>query len=924
MIFDKKKKRIVIRTERSGLTRKEKIEADRQYRVPDSSPVLIILYMLGLYGILSLTAALLSFDGSPYYYLILAGIELLSLGMWFVYIYKNKIFTYVVLALCVLTMLIILPSWDKISLSFSDMRSVYGSLPVIVPSLMIMTSLLLFYLEFVVRRHSILFLVCLGLVVFSPLAGVSPNPADVVIIVIFQFGFFVFNTNISNKRVRLQVKNNSRTNAVSTVVVAAALLAAFIPSFVTQGLFEDDIYSQVYTADAWMQDSINNMLGNMSTNLADGSVSRGNLRQSGKPVFDMAVEEKPSDRIYLKGFTGKYYDGNSWSSAYSPFNMVYEYKIGENEKRWVETYYRELFTYDIQEDIIQNYCQEYLKYMSSRVGFELKKMETDYSGSNRYVYCFDKYGREVAVTYGVVYDIKNNAYNDRLSEGETAYSPIAYVFRENARRTIKSSELTDLISAYNRFFTINGYNDPDSIIDHYILLDSEDMPAYPTILDTQRRSEAVSDIYASYGRTDASYDAKNRELTAGLGGEKMEYKFRISPYNGHTQNVLYPYYPTYGNGTGSIGDGQGNTTRWYESAYIPSGKVNMSDKWKLIPNYYESYIDTYALNLQNEFMDFDAGKFPRLYSLCSSESADLENLNEITTFILYTLQNGARYSKTPGSVPFNMETVEYFLFDNHQGYCVHFATAATIMYRMLGIPARYVTGYSISSGSFEEKDYDSYKYNTTVSDISAHAWVEIFLKDYGWVPVEVTPTLDGRMRAVYPGYTEATMNNIMKAKGWKFKLRNSEGYEIREGTTGAGNNTDAGAVILTGGIGILFTAAAFILIRRLVMLRLQRTMNCRRAFDRFIDLIHYGGYLQGLNGSEKGFADRMCSELDWISREQAHGFIEIMETDNYSPERADSGQQDVVRELYFKSAEEVYNRLSVFKKIIFKIWKNYN
>ena len=925
MIINRKKKKIIIKTERSGLSRKEKSEADRQFRLPDRSPVLIILYMLGLYGILSLSAALLSLKDSPYYFAVIAGVELISLGMWYFYIYKNKYFTYIVLALCGITLMSVLPSWGKLSAGFADPTAMLNDLAVLMPALILMTSMLLFYLEFVVRRHSILFLVCLGLVVFSPLAGVSPDPVDVVIIVVFQFGFFVFNNNISAKRVRLQVRNNSHTNVVSTAAVVIALLITFIPSFITQGLFEDDIYLQVYMTDAWMQDSINNALGNLSTNVIDGSVSRGNLRQSGKTMFTMSVEERPGDKIYLKGFTGKQYDGSAWSDAYQTLNVVYESDgSGERNRRFVDSNYKELFAYDIEEKIIQSFCQEYLGYISDRTGYDLKRMETDYSAGSRYVYCFDKYGREVAVAYGLVYDIKNNAYNDKVSELETDHSPVVYIFHENERRTIKGAELTEIINNYIGYYSEYGYYDPDSPIDEYIILDPEDMPAYPTILDQQRRSEAISDIYASYGRKDASYDIKNRELLSGTGGEKIENKFLISPARGYSQGVVYPYNPSYGYGIGAIGDGQGNTSEWYESSYLLPGSVSMVGKWNNIPGAYDKFVDSYIQQINTEYTDYDAGRFPRLYELCQREAAGLENLNEITTFILYTLQNEARYSKTPGTVPFNMETVEYFLFDNHQGYCVHFASTAAIMYRMLGVPARYATGYAVSSGDFKKFNNDSYNWNAEVSDTSAHAWVEIFLKDYGWIPVEVTPTLDGIMRAEYPGYSEVTMNNIMKAKGWKFKLRNSEGYEIRDGAAGGGADVDMGSVLVTGLIGLMLTAAAFVVLRRLLMLRMQKKMDCRRTFDRFIDLVRFAGYLKGLNGSERGFADRMCGELDWISSEQANEFIAIIQADNYSPHRADAQQQDYVRELYFKSADVVFGRLSVPKKIIFKIWKNYS
>ena len=65
---------------------------------------------------------------------------------------------------------------------------------------------------------------------------------------------------------------------------------------------------------------------------------------------------------------------------------------------------------------------------------------------------------------------------------------------------------------------------------------------------------------------------------------------------------------------------------------------------------------------------------------------------------------------------------------------MHYASAATLMLRAMGIPARYVTGYVAdvpSSG------------HVNVPDSAAHAWVEVYIPGYGWEPVEVTPAYAG-------------------------------------------------------------------------------------------------------------------------------------------------------------------------------------
>lgn len=918
-----KENKIIIRTEKTGITRKERNAEDKLFRKPDPSPVLIILYMLGIYGMISALANVFRINLTGAYWLVVAGIETFSLLLWYVYIHKNKFFPYLILIFCGITMFTVLPTWNSLMNGFGTRDLVQNLTSTAALPIVMMVSLLLFYLEFVIRRHSIIFLICLGLVILSPLEGTELNPVDIVLIVLFQFGFFVFNTNISRRKKRLNLNNNSHTTAVGTIFVAAILLISFIPSFLTQHIFEDDINYQVFMADAWLQDSINNVMGNFSTNLNDGTVSRGNLRQSGKPVFNISIDENPGNNLYLKGFTGANYDGSSWSNAYGSLNMVFDYTIDGEEKRWFDTYYKEFFTYDLEGKVVNYYCRDYLQSLSSIVGIELKSMEADNASEEKFVYCYDKNGREVAVSNGMTYDLFTNTYNvsdSDLFASSYYLESVAYILREGSGK-VTGTTLSDAILEY-----ISNNDDPEylenSTIEKVITIDSKELPLFPSIIEQSRRSEAISDIYSEFGRKNTLYDMDTQTVTDNLGGNRISSRYMISPVGSHSTNVLYPYHPAYNQGIGAVGDGQGNITRYYEGEYIYGDCINMSDRWDKIPEYYEGFVDLYQEKTNENYTSYDVSRFPRLAELCRNETPNLDNLNEITTFILYTLQTQAKYSKTPGSVPFNTETVEYFLFENHQGYCVHFATTAALMYRMLGVPSRYVTGYSISSGLFEPKENGDYHYSATVSDMSAHAWVEIFLKDYGWVPVEVTPTLDGRMRASYPGYSEVTMYNIMNAKGWKFKNRDSEGNEITDDGA-AGGGASSAAVIISVLIGFIILSLAALVIKRLYMMRMQKTMNCRIAFDRFIDLVHYGGYVENMYGSEPDFSRKLSSETDFIEPADAQRLVAILEADNYSQNRAGSEDNDFVRELYFKTAHTICGRIPVHKRIIFYIWKNY-
>lgn len=97
-----------------------------------------------------------------------------------------------------------------------------------------------------------------------------------------------------------------------------------------------------------------------------------------------------------------------------------------------------------------------------------------------------------------------------------------------------------------------------------------------------------------------------------------------------------------------------------------------------------------------------------------------------------------QYTLAPGRVPDGIDGVEYFLNESRKGYCVYFASAATLIFRQAGIPARYVEGFIITPDMMENPDEDGIV-TVSVSDDKAHAWPEIYIAGYGWVPIEVTP-----------------------------------------------------------------------------------------------------------------------------------------------------------------------------------------
>lgn len=81
--------------------------------------------------------------------------------------------------------------------------------------------------------------------------------------------------------------------------------------------------------------------------------------------------------------------------------------------------------------------------------------------------------------------------------------------------------------------------------------------------------------------------------------------------------------------------------------------------------------------------------------------------------------------------------VDQFLFETKKGYCDNFSTSMVVLLRAVGIPARWVKGYS--GGEFKDyADDNSGRKIFEITNNNAHSWVEVYFPNQGWVTFEPT------------------------------------------------------------------------------------------------------------------------------------------------------------------------------------------
>ncbi len=132
-------------------------------------------------------------------------------------------------------------------------------------------------------------------------------------------------------------------------------------------------------------------------------------------------------------------------------------------------------------------------------------------------------------------------------------------------------------------------------------------------------------------------------------------------------------------------------------------------------------------------------------AVAGAESDRYDQVMALTSY----LQTHYRYSQQLGHVPPTEDPVDWFLFDAKIGYCEQFATAEVMMLRSLNIPARLATGYSTG-------EYDPNLDQSVVREGDAHAWVEVYFPERGWVPVDPSPGFSALAATQFPNRWSAS------------------------------------------------------------------------------------------------------------------------------------------------------------------------
>lgn len=367
----------------------------------------------------------------------------------------------------------------------------------------------------------------------------------------------------------------------------------------------------------------------------------------------------------------------------------------------------------------------------------------------------------------------------------------------------------------------------------------------------------------------------------------------------------YTYAPYYSDTAQEMEEGG------YRYTWLPreesDGKINALQQG----SYFSSAASVYSAQRLQSYLAYPQEGTEGLRGIVrANPQADVDS---VTEFIVNLLASEAKYNLQVGRFPQGVDFAEYFLTEAREGYCIHFATTAALLFRMYGIPSRYVEGYIAPAADFKSEEG---AYVAEVTDERAHAWVEIFRVDLGWVPVEATPGF-AQAPAEEQGETNVQPQTRPQSEQQTPSTeRETQQAEQKEGEGAFGQWLAPALLFISSGLGL--TLLILQLRRRYIQKRRQKA-GAAKLFPSIYRALVIGGWKEETDCQDARFAAALAAKFPWIEEEEMQEVMEIVMRANYGKDPVTEGENRRVQHMYRLIAKRVYEELSLWKRI----WARY-
>ena len=385
---------------------------------------------------------------------------------------------------------------------------------------------------------------------------------------------------------------------------------------------------------------------------------------------------------------------------------------------------------------------------------------------------------------------------------------------------------------------------------------------------------------------------------------------------------------------------------------------------------------------------YDKDTFARYESEIQGYAPDKKFSNEVMDKLVTYIRQHMSYTTAPKKFTEGEDPVNSAMYDVHEGYCVHFASAAAVGFRILGISTVYNTGYVVPSSAWIKQSDGTYR--AVVLDKYSHAWIEAYSEDAGdWVIVDATPlgdradTLGIPKEPDYSGDNtadnssddteepetseETSSSDVTTEATTDSTTQMSENTEVTTETDGdssngtgengnqvdvpddgsgdaqAGSPGDAGdglselvqnrvfrtVVVVLAVILILWGSVIFR--RRTIVARRRRRLVGRNRISAIYemstamyDMMVFSGAIENVSENDTEYADTVTESCSFINGDEFTEFIKWVQAAVYGRVEPDDRQIAAARKLYTKVRAYTYLGLGFKGRFVWKYVKCYD
>lgn len=385
---------------------------------------------------------------------------------------------------------------------------------------------------------------------------------------------------------------------------------------------------------------------------------------------------------------------------------------------------------------------------------------------------------------------------------------------------------------------------------------------------------------------------------------------------------------------------------------------------------------------------YDKDTFARYESEIQGYAPDKKFSNEVMDKLVTYIRRHMSYTTAPKKFTEGEDPVNSAMYDVHEGYCVHFASAAAVGFRILGISTVYNTGYVVPSSAWIKQSDGTYR--AVVLDKYSHAWIEAYSEDAGdWVIVDATPlgdradTLGIPKEPDYSGDNtadnssddteepetseETSSPDVTTEATTDSTTQMSENTEVTTETDGdssngtgengnqvdvpndgsgdaqSGSPGDAGdglselvqnrvfrtvvvvlAVILILWGAVIFRRGTIVARRRRRLVGRNRISAIYEMSTAMYDMMVFSGAIQNVSENDTEYADTVTESCSFIKGDEFTEFIKWVQAAVYGRVEPDDRQIAAARKLYTKVRAYTYLGLGFKDRFVWKYVKCYD